>query len=138
VSAPAKPQLLTFPCVPHALGDLTFVDGERALPFAIRRVYYVTGMPEAAVRGGHAHKRTWEVLVAAAGGFDVRLRARDGASQRFRLDDPRQALLVPPLHWVRLDHYAPGSVCLVLASQHYEEADYLRDWDAFVAFGGEP
>ena len=131
----SKPSLLHFPNVHHAFGDLTFVDGPNALPFEIRRVFYVHGIPEGARRGGHAHKRGESVLIALAGGFDVKLSDPSGSSHRFRLDDPLQGVHVPPLHWLVIDNYAPDSLCLVLASDLYDEADYIRDHDAFLAWG---
>ena len=130
-----KPRLVSLPTVTNPLGDLTFVEGGRTLPFAIRRAYYVHGIPEAAARGGHASKVNDQLLIALAGGFDVKLESQLGAASRFRLEDPTEGLLVPRLHWLSIDSYAPGSICLALASELYDETDYLRDYDAFRAWG---
>jgi len=130
-----KPRLVSLPTVTNPLGDLTFVDGERLLPFAIRRAYYIYGIPETTVRGGHASKTNEELLVALAGGFDVKLESQLGAASHFRLEDPTEGLLVPRLHWLVIDSYAPGSICLVLASELYDPSSYLRDYDAFRAWG---
>ena len=130
-----KPRLVSLPTVEHVLGDLTFVDGERLLPFSIRRAFYVYGMPESAVRGGHASKTDDQLLIALAGGFDVKLESQLGAASRFRLENPTEGLLVPRLHWLVIDAYAPGSICLVLVSELYEPSSYLRDYEAFRAWG---
>jgi hypothetical protein len=130
-----KPRLVSLPTVTHPLGDLTFVEGDRLLPFAIRRAFYIYGIPETAVRGGHASKSCEQLLIALAGGFQVKLESQLGAASRFRLEDPTEGLLVPRLHWLVIDAYEPGSICLVLASELYDASSYLRDYDAFRAWG---
>ena len=131
----AEPRLIDLPTVPHALGDLTFIDGARTIPFEIRRVFYVCDPPDHAVRGGHAHKTDRQVVVALAGSFEVQLETQTGGVHHFQLDKPTRGLYVPPLHWRTLRRYAPGAVCLVMASEHYDAADYLRDRASFLAWG---
>jgi hypothetical protein len=130
-----KPRLLSLPTVTDPLGDLTFVDADRILPFVIRRAYYIYGIPEHAVRGGHANKTNEQLLIALAGSFVVKLESQLGAASHFRLDSPTEGLLVPRLHWLVIEDFAPGSICLVLASEPYDESSYLRDHDAFRAWG---
>lgn len=132
------PSLISLPMMPDPFGNLTFVDGENALPFAIKRAYFITGIPSEATRGGHAHKLNHEFLVALSGGFTVHLESPEKHCCEFRLEDPTIGLFVPALHWRVIDHYEPNSTCLVLASEHYSERDYVRDYDVFqqqAAFG---
>jgi dTDP-4-dehydrorhamnose 3,5-epimerase-like enzyme len=114
-------------------GSLTFVEGERDLPFQIKRVYHLYGVPPRGARGGHAHRRLDQVLIAVAGAFDVVL--DDGAKvRRVRLDDPRTGLHIRPGVWRELDRFSEGAVCVVLASELYDAADYVRDYDEFLAW----
>jgi dTDP-4-dehydrorhamnose 3,5-epimerase-like enzyme len=118
--------LVSFPKVVDPRGNLSFVEGERHVPFAVRRVYWLYDVPGGAQRGGHAHRETHEVLVAMSGSFDVVL--GDGAiTQRFHLNRSYAGLYVPAMVWRELDNFSSGSVCMVLASEPYDEADYVRD-----------
>ncbi len=111
-------------------GTLVIV-GHAAIPFSIARLFYVHGVPAGRERGGHAHRVTEQFVVAIAGAFSLDL--TDGREKRsFRLDSPGRGVYVPPMVWDRLYDFAPGAVCLVLASTQYAEADYIRDWSAFV------
>lgn len=99
--------------------------------FDVKRAYYLSGVPADAVRGGHAHRALHQILVAPAGGFEVHL--DDGRDRRVvRLDSPETGLHVRPLIWRELSGFRAGSVCLVLASEPYDEADYIRDYAEFV------
>lgn len=111
-------------------GDLTIVEGGRHVPFEIRRVYFLHGVPAGISRGGHAHKRLRQLFVAASGGFDVLL---DDAFARktVRLDRVDRGLIITPMIWRELRNFSPGSVCMVLASEHYDEDDYFRDYTDF-------
>jgi hypothetical protein len=112
-------------------GHLCVVEDDE-LGFDIRRVYFISGVPPAEQRGGHAHRRVVELLVAAAGAFDVV--CDDGTARRvIHLEAPRQGLLLPPLVWRELDRFAPGSICLVLASECYDEREYIRGYSDFRA-----
>lgn len=111
---------------------LTFIEGGRHLPFDIRRVYYLYDIEPGVQRGGHAHKQHEELIIAAAGSFDIIL--DDGyRTQRFPLDRPNRGIFFPTMVWHELENFAPGSVCLVLASLYYDQEDYFRDYDEFVA-----
>jgi hypothetical protein len=112
-------------------GHLSVIE-HAELGFEIQRVYFISQVPPAGRRGGHAHRRVVELLVAAAGAFAVA--CDDGERRReFQLAGPRQALLVPPLVWRELTAFAPGSMCLVLASEGYDEHEYLRTRSDFHA-----
>ncbi len=118
-------------------GNLTVIEGGRTLPFDIRRVYYLYDVPGGAERGGHAHKNLQQFIVAMSGSFDVVL--HDGQRERrFHLNRSYFGVYVCPMTWRRLDNFSSGSVCLVLASEHYDESDYIRSFDGFLAATGAP
>lgn len=114
-------------------GDLSVVEGLHGIPFPIRRIYYLYDIPGGATRGGHAHKNLYQILVAASGSFTVVL--DDGTHrQSVTLNQPDQALLIVPGIWRELENFSSGSVCLCIASEKYDESDYLRDYDNFLLF----
>ena len=114
-------------------GNLTVVEGQTELPFAIRRVYWVYDVPGGEHRGGHAHKQCQELLVAVSGSFSVTL--DDGRARRtFLLNHPYQGLLIPENTWRTLDDFSSGAVCLVIASEPFDEDDYIRDYDEYLAY----
>ncbi|MDS4031683.1 MAG: FdtA/QdtA family cupin domain-containing protein [Candidatus Contendobacter sp.] len=124
-------RMIDLPRVPNVLGNLTFIEGERHIPFAIQRVYYLYDVPGGAERGGHAHRELQQLIIAMSGSFDVIL--DDGYhKQRFHLNRSYQSLYVSTLIWRELDNFSSGSVCLVLASNRYNEADYYRNYDDFL------
>jgi hypothetical protein len=113
-------------------GSLTVIEGEDHVPFAIERVYYLYDVPTGAVRGGHAHRSLQQLLVPLSGSFDVLL--DDGAEKRtVHLNRPSTGILLTPMIWRELVHFSSGSVCMVLASAHYDESDYFREYDDFIA-----
>ena len=112
-------------------GDLSVVEGLNGIPFPIRRVYYLYDIPGGAIRGGHAHKNLYQILVAASGSFTVVL--DDGKKRRsITLSQPDQALLIVPGIWRELVNFSSGSVCLCIASMTYLEEDYIRDYAEFI------
>jgi len=126
-------RLIALRTVDDPRGSLTFVEGELDVPFAIKRVYHLYSVPPGGARGGHAHRRLDQVLIAVAGAFDVIL--DDGAEvRRVRLDDPREGLHIPPGVWREMDGFSRGAACVVLASELYEATDYVRDYDEFLAW----
>lgn len=119
------------PRISDPRGNLTFIEGDRHVPFAIRRVYYLYDVPGGAERGGHAHRRLEQLIVAMSGSFDVVL--DDGTNRtRFHLNRSYNGLYVCPMTWRELDNFSSGSVCMVLASRPYEESDYYRDYERFL------
>jgi WxcM-like, C-terminal len=125
-------KLIDLPKIADPRGNLTFMEGNRHVPFAIERVYYLYDVPGGAERGGHAHLDLHQLIVAMSGSFDVLL--DDGrATKRFHLNRSYYGLYVCPMIWRELDNFSSGSVCLVLASNRYDEADYIRDHQDFMS-----
>lgn len=114
-------------------GNLSVVENAITVPFDVKRVYYLYDVPGGESRGGHAHKDLYQLIVAASGSFSVTL--DDGNIKRtFLLNRPNYGLLVVPGIWRTLDDFSSGAVCMVLASEKYDESDYIRDYDEFVSY----
>lgn len=125
-------RIIDLPKISDPRGNLTFIEGGRHVPFPIERIYYLYDVPGGAERGGHAHRRLEQLIIAMSGSFDVIL--DDGrAKKRIHLNRPYFGLLVTPMIWRELDNFSSGSVCMVLASRPYEESDYYRDYGEYVA-----
>jgi len=125
-------RMLDFPVIPDHRGNLTFIEGESHIPFEIKRVFYLYDVPGGESRAGHALKDVEQVIIAMSGSFDVVL--DDGSKRvRYHLNRSYTGLYVCPMIWRELDNFSSGSVCLVLASEPYDAADYLRDFDEFSA-----
>lgn len=126
-------KIIEIPRVEDPRGNLSFVEGGDLIPFDIHRVYYLYDVPGGESRGGHGHRELQQLIIAASGSFDVII--DDGREQRrFSLNRSYFGLYVPKRMWREIDNFSSGAVCLVLASQHYTESDYIRDYDEFVKF----
>jgi dTDP-4-dehydrorhamnose 3,5-epimerase-like enzyme len=124
-------RLIEFPRITDARGSLSFIEAGRHIPCGLKRVFYLYDIAAEQTRGAHAHKQLHQVLVCVTGSFDVIV--TDGKNERrFRLDRPSTGLYIPPLIWDTEMNFSPGAVCMVLASDFYDEADYYRDYDAYV------
>ena len=129
-------RLIDLPRIADPRGNLTFVEGSSHIPFEIERVYYLYDVPGGAERGGHAHKALRQLIIALSGSFDVTL--DDGRDKkRFHLNRSYMGLFVTEMIWRELSNFSSGSVCLVLASNRYDEDDYYRDYGAYVAALGQ-
>ncbi len=127
-----KPRIIELPRIYDPRGNLTFVEnGDTLLPFNVQRVYWVYDVPAGAKRGAHSHHEGQELIVSISGSFNVNLFNGD-EWQRFTLNRPFQGLYVPPGYWRTLDNFSTGSVCMVLTSTPYDEADYVREYDDFL------
>lgn len=127
--------LVDLPKITDPRGNLTFIEGGRHVPFDIQRVYYLYDVPGGAERGGHAHKALQQLIVAMSGSFDVVL--DDGREKRrFHLNRSYVGLYVCPMIWRELDNFSSGSVCMVLASNRYDEDDYYRDYAGYLQAQG--
>ena len=125
-------KIIDLPVVADRRGNLTFIEGGRHVPFKIERVYYLYDVPGGAERGGHAHKELHQLIIAMSGSFDVVL--DDGANKkRIHLNRSYFGLYVCPMIWREIDNFSSGSVCMVLASNVYDEGDYYRDYEHFLA-----
>ncbi|MDA0316381.1 MAG: FdtA/QdtA family cupin domain-containing protein [Bacteroidetes bacterium] len=122
-------KIINIPKITDTRGNLGVLEKE-TVPFDIKRVYYLFDVPSSAYRGGHAHIDQLELLVALSGSFDVKL--HDGKSETLvRLNKPDKGLLIEKGVWRELDNFSSGAVCLVLASDEFDETDYIRDFETF-------
>ncbi len=121
---------LDFPVMHDARGNLSFIEGGRHIPFPMQRLYFLYDIPCMAERAGHAHRDLVQVFIAMSGSFDLHL--DDGTEKRtIHLCRSHRGYLVQPWIWRTLDNFSGGSVCLVLASLPYDEADYIRSYPVF-------
>jgi dTDP-4-dehydrorhamnose 3,5-epimerase-like enzyme len=116
---------------PEGRGNLSVIEKD-IVPFKIKRVYYLYDVPSGAYRGGHAHKQIFEYLIPLSGSFDVILKDGD-SKEKITLNKPNEGLLIAPGIWRELENFTSGAVCLVLASEEFDEADYVRDYKAYLA-----
>ena len=112
-------------------GNLTYIYGQKHVPFEIKRIYYLYDVPGGAERAGHAHRELQQLLLSVSGSFDILL--DDGIQKKkVSLNRPYSGLYIPPYIWRKLDNFSSGSVCLNLASLLFDESDYIRDYDQFI------
>ena len=132
----SKCRMIDLPKITDARGNLTFIEGNRHIPFEIKRVYYLYDVPGGETRAGHAHHNLQQFMIAANGSFDIIV--DDGHErQSFHMNRSYYGLYVPNMIWRELDNFSSGSVCLVLASDLYDEADYIRDYQTFKMITGK-
>ncbi|MBO5423235.1 MAG: WxcM-like domain-containing protein [Fibrobacteraceae bacterium] len=125
------PQILDIPIAHDQRGNLSVVEGGELIPFDIKRLYYLYDVPGGATRGGHAHRNLRQLIIAASGSFDVIL--DNGVSrQKFSLNRSYKGLYIPVMTWREIENFSSGAVCMVLASEHFDETDYIYEYDAFL------
>lgn len=126
-------RIIELPKIMDPRGNLTVAEGLKNVPFDIKRAYWVYDVPGGESRGGHAHKKLRQLIIALSGSFHVTL---DNGSERetILLNHPYQGLVVETNTWRTLDDFSSGAVCLVLASEYYEEEDYIYDYDEFIDY----
>ena len=113
-------------------GKLSVIE-KSIIPFEIKRVYYLYDVPSDSFRGGHAHKNLFQFMIALSGSFEVKI--DDGSNNtKVMLNKPNQGLLIPSGIWREMDNFSAGSVCLVLASEFFDESDYFRDYNTFLNY----
>jgi WxcM-like protein len=124
-------RIIDLPKIEEPRGNLTFIESERHIPFEIKRVYFLYDVPGGATRAGHGHKALRQVMIAMSGSFDVEL--DDGyAKKKYHLNRSYYGLYIASMVWRDIDNFSSGSVCMVLASDYYDEADYFRSYDDFI------
>ncbi len=123
--------IIHFPKIQNRAGNITPIQNNIEAPFEIKRVYYLYDVPGGESRGAHAHKELEQLIIAASGSFDVTI--DDGKNKKtISLNRPNFGLHLKPGMWRELSNFSSGSICLVLASLLYDEADYIRDYDDFL------
>ena len=123
--------LIKFPVIDNVKGNIGSIEGDLDVPYKIERVYYLYDIPSGALRGGHAHIQTKETLVALSGSFDVIL-DNGFEKKRYLLNKPSEGLLIPTGIWRELADFSAGAICMVVASERYNEDDYIRSYSDFV------
>lgn len=128
-------RLIELPVVEDPLGNLAFAESGRHIPFPIARTFHVFDVPAGARRGGHAHRALEQVVICLSGRLDVAI--KDGSTEStFSLTDPRAGLYLPPMVWHDLTCVGENTIYFALASIHFDEADYFRDYGDFLAAAG--
>ena len=131
----SEARIIELPRITDPRGNLTVVEQQVQIPFQMKRAYWVYDVPGGESRGGHAHRQLKQLIIALSGSFHVTL--DDGTERRtFLLNHPYQGLLVEQGIWRTLDDFSSGAVCLVLASEPYDETDYIYDYDVFLKYVG--
>lgn len=129
-------KLVNLPKINDPRGNLTFFESGVHIPFEIKRVFYLYDVPTGESRGAHAHKKLHQFLICLSGGFDVSL--DDGLEKKIiHLNRPWKGLHIPPGIWASEINFDPGSVCLVVASDCYDEKDYIRNYSEFISFANQ-
>lgn len=124
-------QIIHFPKIHNRAGNITAVQNNIEIPFAVKRVYYLYDVPGGEARGAHAHQVLEQLIIAASGSFDVSI--DDGRSKKtIHLNRPYMGLHLKPGMWRDISNFSSGAICLVLASELYNESDYVRDYKEFL------
>lgn len=123
--------IIELPKIENRAGNITPVNNLKEIPFEIKRLFYIYDIPAGKDRGAHAHKVCHQFLIAASGSFEVEL--NDGRIKRtVSLNRPNIGLHIPPGIWAAEKSFSSGAVCLVLASEKYDETDYIRDYEQYI------
>jgi|SRR5579863_743391 len=134
MNPPDEPHLLEFPRILDERGNLSFLQDDSQIPFAVRRVYWIYDVPGGEFRGGHAFRQTDEVIVALSGSFEVVL--HDGqVESTYPLNRSYKGIFVPKLIWRTLQNFSTNSLAIIVASTPYDEKDYILDFDEFRSLG---
>jgi dTDP-4-dehydrorhamnose 3,5-epimerase-like enzyme len=124
-------RIIELPKISDPRGNLTFVEANRHIPFDIKRVYYLYDVPGGSERAGHGHKKLQQLFIAMSGSFDLLI--DDGhEKKKYHMNRSYYGLYVCPMIWRDLDNFSSGSVCMVFASDYYDESDYYREYQDFI------
>jgi dTDP-4-dehydrorhamnose 3,5-epimerase-like enzyme len=132
-----KSRIVELPRILDRRGNLTFIESRRHIPFAIARAYWLYDVPGGQMRGGHAYRELEEFVVSLSGSFDVVIDEGAGP-QHVVLNRSYLGLYIPRLVWRHIENFSTNAVCLILASRHYDPADYIRDYPDFLRAAREP
>lgn len=121
---------IDIPIISDPRGNLAVLENSN-LPFDIKRVYYLFDVPFGSERGGHAHKNLLQLVVPLSGSFELVLKD-ETEEKSILLNNPTKGVLIPTMTWREIQNFSAGAVCLVLASEEYDENDYIRDWTSFT------
>jgi glyoxylate utilization-related uncharacterized protein len=122
--------IIDIPVVYDKRGSLSVIEGAKNIPFKIKRVFYLCDVPGGSKRGGHAHKKLQQFIIAVSGSFEVTVQGKN-SKETYTLNHSNFGLYVPPMHWCQLKNFSSGAVSLVLASEYYDESDYIRNFKEF-------
>jgi dTDP-4-dehydrorhamnose 3,5-epimerase-like enzyme len=117
-------------------GNITVINNNKELDFTVKRIYYIYNIPGGESRGGHAHKNLYQLVVAASGSFDLIIDDGNKKKEVF-LNHPNKGLLIVPGIWREIVNFSSGAICLVLASEKYNENDYIRNYKEFLKYTSE-
>jgi hypothetical protein len=123
--------IMRLPGVSDERGNLRWIEGGNTIPFEIKRVFYITEVPRGSLRGGHAHRKCHQFIVLVKGELSCTIDHGDGHETSFTMRSGDSGIHVPPMTWCSL-FMDPDTVCLVLASERYDESDYIRQYDLFL------
>ncbi len=124
-------RMASFKTFGGAWGNLNAIEGNEDVPFEIKRIYYITQVPAGVTRGFHSHRKLEQVLLCVNGSVSIRIRT-PFEEEIVSLDDPSKGLYIGHMVWREMFDFTPGSVLLVLASEHYTEADYIRNYEEYI------
>ena len=124
-------KIFEIPTLRDGRGNLSFIENDSFLPFSMKRIFYIHAIPKNAERGGHSHKQLQEFMICVKGSFDIHI--DNGSNKKiFSLNSPFSGLFIPSMIWRDMKNFSEGSVCLVIASELYNEEDYYRDYNEFL------
>jgi dTDP-4-dehydrorhamnose 3,5-epimerase-like enzyme len=125
-------KLIPLPKISDPRGNLSFIEGNKHIPFEIKRVFYIYDVPTAVSRGAHAHQKCEQFVICLTGGLDVHMDDGLGNQTVVHLNKPWEGLHIPPYVWASEENFDSGTVYLVLTSELYDAEDYFRDYDQFL------
>jgi len=128
----SKPQILQLPKITDVRGNLSFLQNQDQIPFAIKRVFWIYDVPGGETRGGHAFKTQHELIIVISGSIDIVVVDISGIETKFCLNRSYSGLYIPPMHWRHLENFSTNSVSVHLSSADFSEADYIRNYNEFL------